>query len=137
MSEKRWVSHGLVDMLIEMRKYDSASEVVSGSEGIFTSLSQRIGEAIARAEKGAADRNFAELKTVLDEAREEILDHQEWQDEVVDRLADLNDDDRGLTRPLRQAFQESATARTTLLDQVMRSCDQYLKAQEGAFTLER
>ena len=137
MSEKRWVSHGLVDMLIEMRKYDSACEVVSGSEGIFTTLSNRIGETISRVEKSPAESKFSELKSVLDEARAEIRDHQEWQDEVLDKLAELPDDDRRLSWPLRQAFNDSAAARTKLLDEVMLSCDRYLKAQQAAFTMER
>lgn len=136
MSDKRWVSHGLVDMLMEMRKYDSAAEVVSGSENIFTGLSKRIDDAIARVREQPDGSEFRQLKNLLDEASEEIRDHQEWQQDVFEKLAS-EEDHCGLSRSLRQAFNESAAARTKLLDQVMRSCDQYLKVQERAFNLER
>jgi thioredoxin-related protein len=136
MSDKRWVSRALVDMLIEMKQYDSAAEVVSGSEGIFVVLSKQIGDTIARAKGYSAGSDFLEVQKVLDEAKEEIKDHQQWQQEVLKTLP-KPDDDRGLTRQLRQAFSTSATARAKLLNEVMRSHDHCLKAQEGAFRIER
>ncbi len=136
MSEKRWVSHGLVDMLIEMRKYDTAAEVVSGSGSVFSLLSNKIGSAIERAEDGANDSDLLELKNLLEEAKEEIWDHQDWQQEVFEKLADQADDYQELTVALRQAFDDSSAARTKLLDEVMLSGERFNKAQEKAFVLE-
>ena len=136
MSAKRWVSHGLIDMLIELRKYDSAAEVASGSENIFLGLSKQIDDAIARLTERPAASDFAAFKSLLDEAKEEISEHRQWQEDVFERLPQ-HDDDRGLTQPLRQAFTKSVAARAKLVDQVMRSCKQYRKVQEGAFSLER
>lgn len=135
MSEKRWVSHGLVDMLIEMRKFDSAAEVVSGSEDVFSLLFNKIGDAVARLEKSVNGSDLLELKNLLDEAREEILDHQDWQQEVFEKLAEQGDDNQGLARVLRQAFIDSAASRSNLLDEVMLSDDRYLKAEEKALTI--
>ncbi len=135
MSEKRWVSHGLVDMLLEMRKYDSAAEVVSGSENVFSLLSNKIGDAIARVEKCANGGDLLELKNLLDEAKEEIRDHQDWQQEVFEILAEQGNDNQGLTRALRQAFSDSAAARSKLLDEVMLSDDRYLKAEDKALSI--
>jgi hypothetical protein len=136
MSDKRWVSHGLVDMLIEMRKYDSAAEVVSGSEGIFVMLSKQIGDAITRVQERPASNDFIDLNQTLHEARKEISEHQQWQEDVLETLPQ-QDEDRGLTQPLRQAFTKSAKARVNLLNEVMLSYDRYMKAQARTFTLGR
>jgi len=118
MSEKRWISRSLVNLLIKMRNYDSAADVVSGSEDVFAMQSRLIGNMIARGHKLPGGILCPEIKRVLDEAQEEIQDHDQWQDEVLKTLPP-EDDHNGLTGPLRQAFTKSASARIELLREVM------------------
>lgn len=129
MSDKRWVSRGL----IEMQKYDSAAEVVSGSESLFLGLSKQLGDAIAHTKQTGSD--YHEVQQVLDGAKEEIKDHQQWQKDVLKKLQ-KRDGDRGLTRQLRQAFSDSAAARTKL-NELIDSHDHAQKAKEREFRIER
>lgn len=132
MTEKRWASRGLVNMLIGMKNYASAAEVVSGAEDVFAMCSRQLGDKIAHIQEVPTAVSALELQQVLDNAREEIGEHQKWQNEVLESLPP-RDDEEGLTGPLRQAFTKSGTARAKLLTEVMQAEDKWLKAQKEAF----
>jgi hypothetical protein len=131
-ARKRWVSDALVTMLIGMKKYQSAAEVVSGSNDMFASYSSQIKDTIARTQEIPTGVPFSDLKLVLDTANQEIIDHREWQEEIIASLPKA-DDEKGLTEPLRQAFSSAAKARNELLQEVMTAHEKYLSAQAGAF----
>ncbi len=133
MSEKRWASRGLVNLLVfEMKNYQSAAEVVSGATDVFAMYSRLLGDVIAKAQELPAGVKFLELQRVIDTAREEIKEHQQWQDEVFSSLP-KEDDESGATGPLRQAFTSTAADRARLLQEIMTAHEKYLKAQAGAF----
>ena len=135
MEEKRWVSKGLVNLLVfELKNYISAAEIVSGSTDMFESYSRLIKDTIAKTQEIPAGTKFHELQRILEEARTEISDHRKWQEEVFASLPQA-DDESGATGPLRQAFTTAAIARNKLLQDVMTAHDKYLKAQAGAFDL--
>ena len=133
MSERRWASRALVQMFIfELKKYDSAAEVVSGSEDTFSLHSRKLAELFKAMEENPAAVKPATLKELLDSAREEIRDHQDWQREVLDNLPRV-DDEEGLTGPLRQAFAKSSKARSELLNEVMNAQERWLDLQTALF----
>ncbi len=127
--DERWASRGLVSMLIrEMKNYKAAAEVESGSEDVFAMCSRQIGDCIARIQEIPTAVSALELQQVLDNARAEITEHQRWQEQVFKSLP-KEDDENGLTGPLRQSFTKSATARAKLLTEVMEAHEKYFNAQ--------
>lgn len=122
-------------MLIGMKEYRQAAEVVSGAIDVFSMCSRDIGDKIAHIQEVPTAVSALELQQVLDNAREEINMHQNWQQEVLENLPP-QDDEEGLTGPLRQAFTKSGTARAKLLTEVMQAEDKWLKAQTEAFNLD-
>jgi len=134
--DERWVSRGLVSMLIrEMKDYNAAAEIVSGSDDVFAMCSRQIGDSIARIQEIPTAVSALELQQVLKNARVEIAEHQRWQNEVLGSLPP-RDDEEGLTGPLRQAFTKTGTTRAKLLTEVMQAEDKWLKAQSEAFNAE-
>lgn len=135
MSEKRWASRALVNMLIkEMKDYKAAAEVVSGAEDSFLLHSKDIGDVIAKVREQPAGAAAAELKAVLDSAREDIDLHREWERDVLGSLPRV-DDEEGLTGELRQAFAKTATARVKLQKEVIEASEKWLDAQAQAFKM--
>lgn len=134
MPVKRPLSSSLVAMLIEMKDYLSAAEVVSGSNDTFALYSRKLNDTIGRAQEIPAGVPFLDLKRIIDTAREEINEHRDWQEQVLKDLP-KKDDETGATGPLRQAFTSAATERNKLLQEIMTAHDKYLKAQAGAFKL--
>jgi hypothetical protein len=132
-SDERWASRALVSMLIKQKDYEAAAEVVSGSLDVFSSCSRKIGDLIAHIQEVPTAVAALELQQALDNARAEIQAHQEWQSEALDALP-KQDDEEGLTGPLRQAFNQSSKARSRLLSEVMGASEKYLKAQTAAFS---
>ncbi len=136
MSEKRWASRSLVNMLIkEMKDYKAAAAVVSGSEDSFLLHSKDIGDLIARVQERPSGATAAELKTVLDSATEDINLHREWERDVLGSLPRV-DDEEGLTGELRQAFAKTATARVKLQTEVIEASEKWLDAQAEAFKVQ-
>ncbi len=133
MSEKRWASRALVNMLIrEDKNYKAAAEIVSGSEDGFLLHSKDIGDLIARVQERPSGASSAELKAILESAREDINMHREWERDILDSLPRV-DDEEGLTGALRQAFAKSATARVKLQAEVIEASEKWLDAQGEAF----
>lgn len=133
MSEKRWVSRSLVKMLVnEMKDYEAAAEVVSGSADGFELHSKHIGDLIARIRERPKGAKAQELRDLLEDAREDITSHREWERDVLGSLPRV-DDEEGLTGPLRQAFTKAAKARVKLQSEVMQAEEKWLDAQTGAF----
>jgi len=130
----RPVSRNLVAMLIDMKKYIDAGEVVSGTIETFATYSRQLNGEIAKAQEMPSGVGCLDLVRVIDTARLEINDHRSWQDEILSNLP-KEDDESGETGPLRQAFSKSAIARNELLQEIMNAHDKYLKAQAGAFKL--
>lgn len=119
----------MVNMLIrEMKSYESAAEVVSGSDNVFAGCAREIEEKVAavKAEKTAV--TGLELQKALDNAREEIAMHEAWQAEVIGELP-KEDDESGATGPLRQAFADTAKARRMLSDLVEATYQSYFSSQ--------
>ncbi|MBA4073706.1 MAG: hypothetical protein C0508_01610 [Cyanobacteria bacterium PR.023] len=131
---KRWASRALVTMLIrEDKNYRAAAEIVSGSEASFLLHSKDIGDLIARVKERPTGASSKELREVLENVREDINSHREWERDVLDSLERV-DDEEGLTGPLRQAFSQVATVRVKLQAEVMEASEKWLDAQGGAFT---
>ena len=127
--DERWASRGLVSMLIrEMKNYKAAAEIESGSEDVFAMCSRQIGDCIARVQEIPTAVSALELQQVLDNARAEITEHQRWQEQVFKSLP-KEDDENGLTGPLRQSFTKSVIARAKLLTEVMEAHEKYFNAQ--------
>lgn len=122
----RWASAAIVDMLIGMKNYESAAEVVSGSTEMFANYSKRIRE---RLEENSTEKligptgEFIDLSQYAHIAMDEISLHKEWQAEVIAKLP-KEDDETGATGPLRQEFHRAAQERDKLFSQLT----EYLKA---------
>lgn len=126
---KRWASRALVQMLIkESKNYESAAEIVSGSESVFSRYSRDIKKKIEAVEIERSVATSFELQTVLEDARHEIAGHAAWQKEVIEGLPKENDE-TGLTGPLRQAFTKAAKERESLLEEVQAVFEQYFTGQ--------
>jgi hypothetical protein len=131
MGGKRWVSRGLVNLLIrEMRDYKGAAEVVSGAEDVFATNGRDIEAKIAEVEREHSVAAAFELQKTLEEARQEIVGHEAWQREVIESLPKQDDED-GATGPLRQAFARTAKAREALLGQVKNAYDKYFHGAQS------
>lgn len=129
MSEKRWASRSLVNMLVrELKDYKAAAEVVSGAEDVFAMCGRDIAGKIDQVEKDKSVASGVELQQALDEARQEIADHENWQTDVLKSLPKQDDED-GLTGPLRQAFAKTAKARQRLAVQVNEANAKYFSKQ--------
>jgi hypothetical protein len=115
ISDRRWCSRSITNLLLDMRNYDAAAEVVIGSIAIFQSYSREINRSLFGESKVSAG-----LALVLAKAREEIAYHQLWQSTICSRLP--VDDESGLTR-LRDSFSSSSAARSALLLEVMQASD--------------
>lgn len=130
MNEKRWASRGLVKMLIkELKNYKGAAEVVSGADDVFGMCSRDIAAKVERVEKERSVASSFELQRALDNARQEIAGHRTWQEEVLKNLP-KEDDEEGLTGPLRQAFAKTAKTRDALADQVAETEEKYFSKRE-------
>ena len=124
---KRFASRGLVHMLIhdkEMKNYNSAAEVVSGSVDVFAMCGRDIAAKVEELEIDLSVVSALALQQALDEARAEITADENWQMEVIKNLPRQDDQD-GLTGPLRQAFAKSKKAREVLLQQVNEAYEKY------------
>ena len=131
-NKERWVSRSLVKMLIcEMKDYKGAAEVVSGSEDVFAMCGRDIQAKVDDVEKERSVAAAFELQKALEEARHEIAGHEAWQKEVISALPKQDDED-GLTGPLRQSFAKTAKAREALLQQVTDIFQSYFTKQENA-----
>ncbi|MGI0133580.1 MAG: hypothetical protein ACREBW_01300 [Candidatus Micrarchaeaceae archaeon] len=123
----RWISRGLVTMLVnEMRNYQAAAEIVSGSEDVFAMCGRDIQAKIEAVEKEHSAVSVFELQKVLEAARHEIAGHEAWQREVIESLAKEDDED-GATGPLRQAFAKSVPVREALLERVKEAFENYFQ----------
>lgn len=115
---KRWASRALVQMLLkETKSYKSAAEVVTGAKDVFALCSLDIRKQIEEVEKERSVASSFKLQQLLEEAQREIAGHEAWQEEVISGLP-KEDDEAGLTGPLRQAFTKTAEAREELLAEV-------------------
>jgi len=130
--KERRISRVLVNKLVrELKDYRAAAEVVSGSEDIFSLCTININNEIAVVDQYPDAAAELKLKHALEQAREEIKEHQEWQNEVLEILP-KEDDDSGLTGPLRQAFTKSAIARSRLLSKLTRTHNKYFTGRRPA-----
>ena len=133
MSDKRWVSKSLVRKLVyELKDYEAAAELISGSEDVFALHSKQIGDMIARIQEIPTAVPSQELKERLDNARDDINEHREWERDVLDSLPRV-DDEEGLPGARRQEFAKSAVLRVKLLNEIMPIPEKWLKAQVEAF----
>nr|WP_281719549.1 hypothetical protein [Nitrosomonas nitrosa] len=124
---KRWASRGLVHMLIhdkEMKSYSSAAEIVSGSVDMFAMCGRDITVKIEEVEKDRSVASAFALQQAIEEALAEARAHEAWQEEVINSLPKQDDQD-GLTGPLRQAFAKSKEAREVLLQQLNEAYEKY------------
>jgi hypothetical protein len=121
---KRWASRALIPMLLESKGYKSAGELVSGSTDVFSLCRHDIMRQIEEVEKERSVASSFKLQQLLEEARHEIAGHEAWQEEVISGLP-KEDDDAGLTGPLRLAFTETAEARKELLALVKTAYEKY------------
>lgn len=123
---QRWASAAIVDMLIGMKNYKAAAEVVSGSTEMFANYSRRIAETL---ESRSTEKligptgDFIDLSQYVHTAMDEISQHKQWQSEVIGALP-KDDDATGATGPLRQEFHKAAQERDKLFTQI----SEYLKA---------
>jgi len=123
--DERWASRGLVAMLIrEMKNYSAAAEIESGSVDVFAMCEREVEEKIAKVQDGPSAVSGLELQKVLDSARAEVEEHERWQNQVFKSFP-KEDDEQGLTGPLRQSFTQSAKARESLLSLVDAACAKY------------
>ena len=124
-----WVSDALVKMLIDIKNYKAAAEVVSGSTESFALYSRRIKEAIENKSNEnliGPTGEFLDLVQYANVATDEIALHKKWQEEVIASLP-KEDDETGATGPLRQEFHRSAQEREQLFKQIA----DYLKTVSG------
>jgi hypothetical protein len=131
----RFASRSTVKMLIDMKNYSSAAEVVSDSKDTYAQYSSTIKDVIARSQELPANVKFVELQRVLDTARDEILQDQEWERDMLEALP-AEDDQNGATGLLRRAFSSAAIERNKLLSEMMSAHEPYLKAQVEVFKLD-
>ncbi|HIN67472.1 MAG TPA: hypothetical protein EYM95_22755 [Candidatus Obscuribacterales bacterium] len=127
MGGKRFASRGLVHMLIhdeEMKSYKSAAEVVSGAVDVFAMCGRDIAAKVAEVEKDRSVVSALALQRSMEEAQAEIRADEAWQQEVIKNLPKQDDED-GLTGPLREAFAKSKKARQVLLQQVNETYEKY------------
>lgn len=130
MSEKRWASRSLVNMLVnELRDYKSAAEVVSGADDVFQMCADKINEKITQVQNDPSAASGLELQQALAEAQQEINDHFNWQKEVLEALPTKHDED-GLTGPLRQAFAKTAKSRDGLQAAVTATSERFFSDQK-------
>lgn len=123
--DERFASRGLVAMLIrEMKNYKAAAEIESGSKDVFAECRREITDRIAAVETDPSVVAGLELQKVLDNARAEIEEHERWQTQVFANLP-KEDDESGLTGPLRQSFTKSAEARDELALTVTSAYERY------------
>lgn len=114
MSKERWISRGIVKMLIdELKDYKAAAEVVSGAADVFAACNSKIQKAIATLEAEKSVANAAILQQALIDAEEEIKDHRQWEQAIRERLGR---DDSQLTEiaPLLKVLSETAASREAL-----------------------
>lgn len=122
---KRWASRAIVQMLLkEGKNYKGAAEVVSGAKNVFAVCRHDIMRQIEEVEKERSVASSFKLQQLLEEARHEIAGHEAWQGEVISGLP-KEDDEAGLTGPLRLAFTETAEAREELLALVKTAYEKY------------
>jgi hypothetical protein len=121
----------LVTMLVvELQDFDAAAKVVSGIEDVFSRYTRLIDDAIVQVEQLAGSSFTAQLKPILDTAREEVCVDQKLE---MDILAKLPDDASAFS--LRRAFHDAALARARLLQSIMMAPDRWLNAQAKAWRL--
>lgn len=131
VKKERWASRALVSMLIrQMKNYQGAAEVVSGSEDVFAMCRRAIEAKIEEVDKSGSVAAAFDLQMVLEEARHEIAAHETWQENVISELPE-EDDESGVTGPLRQAFSKSARVRDELLEQVKETYEKYFSGSVG------
>lgn len=136
MSEKRWISRSIVNMLIrEDKDYKAAAKVVSGSSDVFSMCSRKIAEELEQIEEHPAAASALALQLALNEATAEIEDHQEWH-ELVFKGLPKEDDESGLTGLLRQEFTRTAQDREKLREEVKAAHQKYFSDQTEASTLD-
>jgi hypothetical protein len=114
MPKERWVSRGIVKMLIdELKDYKAAAEVVSGSSEVFAACASKIQIAIAALVAERSTENTLSLQQVLTDAEEEIKDHREWEEAIRSRLA-REESQLAMIAPLLQSLAETAASREAL-----------------------
>lgn len=122
---KRWASRAIVQMLLkEGKNYKGAAEVVSGAKNVFATCGQNIRAKVEEVEQERSVASSFALQQILEEAHHEIAGHRAWQEEVISALP-KEDDEAGLTGPLRLAFTETSEAREELLTEVTDTYEKY------------
>lgn len=126
MAKERWVSRGIVKMLIdEMKDYKAAAEVVSGASDVFAACTSKIQNAIAAQETEKSAANALTLQQELSYAEDEIKEHREWEKAIRERLGH-DDFQLSLVAPLYKALSETAAAREGLDALVVGTKSKYL-----------
>jgi hypothetical protein len=129
--DERWASRGLVSMLIrEMKNYKAAAEIESGSEDVFAACKREIADKVVAINEDPSAVAALELQKALDNASAEIEEHERWQTQVFKNLPP-EDDEQGLTGPLRQSFTKSALTRAKLKTIVESVHDEYFRSQSS------
>jgi hypothetical protein len=127
-ADEHWASRGLVAMLLrEFKDFKAAAEIESGSSDVFSLCERDIAEKVAAVEKGKSVVAGLALQQVLDNARAEVEEHERWQKQVFKSFS-KEDEEQGLTLPLRQSFAASAEAREMLLRLVNSVSSQYFQS---------
>ncbi|MBX9693210.1 MAG: hypothetical protein K2Z81_12550 [Cyanobacteria bacterium] len=114
MSDQRSAAKNLANMMLGLKDYGSAAVVISGCDGAFTSCSAEIRQRVEQLKVEPSETAITALKQVLEKAREEIRDHEKWEQEIFSMVSQ---DDQQVA-PLKQAFSASAIARNKLLQEV-------------------
>lgn len=127
-ADERWASRGLVAILLrESKDFKAAAEIESGSSDVFSFCERDIAEKVAEVEKEKSVAAGLALQQVLDNARAEVEEHERWQKQVFESFS-KEDEEQGLTLPLRQSFAASAEAREMLLRRVNSVSSQYFQS---------
>ena len=121
----RWATAAVMNILLDMKDYKGAAEVVSGSTELFANYSFRIKEAIETKSSSnliSPTGDFIDLSQYVHIAMDEITQHKQWHTQVLSGLP-KEDDETGATGPLRQEFHKAAQERDKLFVQIT----EYLK----------
>jgi hypothetical protein len=103
--------------LIAAKDYDAAALTINQSEAIFIACSEKIKEQLVHENEVFTVRSKLLLRIASDSALNEARNHFELLRELIALIPEA-DENAGLSRPLRQAMENSAVLRQQLMVEV-------------------
>jgi hypothetical protein len=134
MYRRRWISQPLLSLLIELKDYSSAAQIISASCDVYamyaciiddTCRLYSLAKGIARAQNLHAGLPILDLKRIIDTTRQEIAEHEYWHNALLVCLPP-EDDKQGPAEVLRQSLKKAAAERQKLQSQISSVCEKYL-----------